>query len=735
MKQEKIKELLADMSLEEKIGQLMQLSNNFYEDVAVLTGPAMELGIGEKEIQEAGSTLSIFGAEKIRKIQEEHCKKQPHQIPLLFMADVINGYKTIFPIPLAQGCTFDPMMAKECAGISAKEAAVNGLHVTFSPMVDLVRDARWGRVMESTGEDKYLNSQFAKEIVEGYQGEHLSDWGSIAACVKHFAGYGAPTAGKEYNNVELSMRTLREDYLPAYQAAIDANSAMVMTSFNTLDRIPATGNKWLMQDVLRQEMGFEGVLISDWAAIEELIAQGIAQDKEEAAKLAIDAGVDIDMATNVYIKNLVGLVERGIVSQKQIDEAVLRILNLKNDLGLFENPYKDLNEATANKLNLCEEHRQTARKAAAQSMVLLKNEQILPLKKEGMRLALIGPYAEEKRLYGAWSLLGDEEDTISIKDGLLAKEYQNEIEVVKGTNILGTGEMLYGFKGLVTESNKIVPEDSLIKAIETAKNADIVILALGEHAYHSGEGGSRSDIKIPEEQMELFREVCKVNQNVVTILFSGRPLDLREIVAGSRAVLQAWFPGSEGGNAIADLLYADKMPEGRLSITFPYCVGQVPIHYDHFNTGRPFDGNWQNRFQSKYMDIPNEPLFAFGYGLTYTQFAYSDLKLSSHGMWKGETIQASVTLTNTGENVGTETVQCYLCDQKASVVRPVKELKGFKKVTLAPLEVAVITFEITQEMLRFYDIHMNYVSEPGKFSVFIGSDSTTQQYVEFRLMD
>ncbi len=729
MERVKLIELLNDMSLEEKIGQLMQLSSNFYEDEAVLTGPAMEFGIGENEIDQAGSTLSIFDPETIKKIQQKAIEKQPHHIPLLFMADIINGYKTIFPIPLAQGCTFQPELAKECAVVSAKEASAGGLHVTFSPMVDLVRDARWGRVMESTGEDKYLNSLFAKAIVEGYQGKQLKDKGSIAACVKHFAAYGAPTAGKEYNNVELSMRSLREDYLPAYQSAIDAGSAMVMTSFNTLDRIPATGNKWLMQDILRNEMGFNGVLISDWAAIEELISQGVAEDKEEAARLAINAGVDIDMATNIYIKHLAGLIQKGTISESQIDKAVLRILTLKNDLGLFENPYKDLNPEEYSRYNLCSSHRELARKAAADSMVLLKNEGILPLKKSGLRIALVGPYAEELHLYGAWSLLGEDKDTVSLRVGMECAGSENKLYCIKGVNLIPDQEFLYGFKGLVTERNPVT-SDSFEEAVKAASEADLVIIALGEHAYHSGEGGSKADLRLPKQQRELFEAVSRVNRNCISIIFSGRPLDLRDISEGSKALLQAWFPGSEGGNAIADLLYGKVQPSARLAMTFPYCTGQVPVHYDHFNTGRPFNGDHKNRFQSKYLDIPNEPLYPFGYGLGYTEFGYSEVRLSDTLMKKQDTVTASVVVKNMGEHAGTETVQLYLQDQKASVVRPIRELKGFQRVYLEPGEFVEIMFEINEEMLRFYNHNMEYTSEQGAFTIFIGENATTNNQAE-----
>ena len=738
MTQQQLNELLKDMSLEEKIGQLLQLSNNFYEDESVLTGPAMQLGIGEKEIYEAGSVLSVFGAEEIKAIQEAYRKKQPHHIPLLFMADIINGYKTIFPIPLAQGCSFQPELVKECARIAAKESAASGLHVTFSPMVDLVRDARWGRVMESTGEDAYLNGQMCAAMVEGYQGDKegkkLGESGHIAACVKHFAAYGAPEAGREYNNVELSERTLREDYLPAYQAGINAGSAMVMTSFNTLNHIPATGNQWLLKDILRGEMGFDGVLISDWAAIEELVFHGVAEDRKEAARQAMEAGVDIDMVTGCYINHLKELVEEGQIKEAQIDEAAMRVLKLKNDLGLFENPYKDADDVQAAELYLSEEHRKVARKAAVDTMVLLKNEaDILPLTGKET-IAFIGPYVEEGRLYGAWSLQGTDADTVTIREGIEESGLCSGcVTFHAGSSLLAEGEDLYGFKGQVKQYLEKSNEELLKEAVEAAGKAEIVVMALGEHAYHTGEGGARGNIVLPECQMRLLREVAKVNPNIITVVFAGRPLDLREVSQYSKAVLYAWFPGSEGGSAVADLLFGLRSPSARLSMSMPYSVAQAPIYYGSYSTGRPFNGDRKNRFQSVYQDMPNEPLFPFGYGLTYTEFTYSKPTLDSDSMTKDSVIKASVTVKNIGDREGTETVQLYIRDLVGTTVRPTRRLKGYERVMLQPGEETTVTFTITEEMLRFYDIHMDYVSEPGEFAAFIGGDSTTENEIRFRL--
>lgn len=738
MNQEQLNALLDDMSIEEKVGQLLQLPNNFYEDEAILTGPAMELGIGEREIYQAGSTLNEFGAQKTKMIQKAYMEKQPHHIPLMFMADIINGYQTIFPIPLAQGCSFSPALVEACASAAAKESAVTGLHVTFSPMVDLVRDARWGRVMESTGEDAYLNGRMCRAMVMGYQGDaegaSLHQYGKVAACIKHFAAYGAPEGGREYSNVELSERTLREDYLPAYQAGIDAGAAMVMTAFNTLNHIPATANRWLMKDILRNEMNFKGVVISDWAAIEELIFHGIAKDKQEAAKLAMHAHVDIDMATGCYINHIKELVTSGDISETMLDEAVMRILQLKNRLGLFENPYKDADEDKAEEIYFCKEHRALAKRAALETMVLLKNEEnLLPLTAEE-KIAVIGPYTDEARIYGAWSIHSRDEEVVTVREGIERLAATNsQVTFSRGSSLLEEDEVLYGFRGLIENQNEKSNEELLQEAKQKAQKATKVVLALGEHTFHSGEGGSSSDILLPECQMHLLREIVKVNQNIVTVIFAGRPLDLREVSKYSKAILYAWFPGSEGGNAVAELLYGVQSPSARLSMTMPYCVGQAPIYYGGYSTGRLFNGNKENRFQATYLDIPSDPLYPFGYGLTYTEFAYTEPSLSSSVMKQGAEIRAGVTVTNIGKRTGTETVQLYIRDLIGTTVRPMKRLKGFERVTLQPGESREVTFVITDEMLRFYDLHMDYVSEPGEFAVFIGGDSTTDREARFVL--
>ncbi len=724
--------LLKDMSLKEKIGQLLQLDGSFFANGMPVTGPMEAAGFDSEDLALCGSVLNLHGAAAVRTLQAQAMQRQPHKIPLLVMLDVINGYQTIFPIPLAQGCSFSREGVREAAAIAAKEASFAGQHVTFSPMVDLVRDPRWGRVMESTGEDSYLNGELAAAAVHGYQGSDLKASGSIAACVKHFAGYGMPCGGREYNNVELSERTLREAFLPGYAAAIDAGAALVMTAFHSMNRVPATGDEQLLRDILRGEMGFDGVLISDYAAIRELIPHGVAADEREAAKLAIRAGVDIDMGTPVYMQQLERLVQDGEISEALVDEAVLRVLELKNRLGLFEDPYRDASEEKAKIYSLCAQHRAAARRLAAKTFVLLKNaENLLPLPPQGKKLAFIGPYAQSRWLFGAWSLLGREEDTVNLREGVEAKGI--EAAFAAGCGILPANESLSGFGGIIPPDMDAEQEKAaLLHAVETAKAADIVILCLGEHPHQTGEGGSYADLRLPVQQRRLFDAVHAVNKNVVLLVFSGRPMELREECARAKSVLLAWFPGTEGGNALADVLFGECVPEGKLSMSIPVSVGQIPVFYSEFCTGRPDQRDLPyRRFLSHYQDIPNEPLYPFGYGLSYTSFEYSPVTLDCDVIVPGGALTASVTVTNAGPCKGTETVQMYLRDLVGSVVRPVRELKGFEKVTLETGESTTIAFTITEESLKVYDIHMNHVVEPGEFEVFIGGDSTTSNGARF----
>lgn len=737
MENSKLLELFHSLSLEEKIGQLVQLSSDFFsQNVAVKTGPMSSIGIDESKISYVGSILNASNVKEIKKIQSEYLKKSKHKIPLLFMSDIINGYKTVFPIPLALGCSFDFQLVKETAQIAAKEAAVSGIHVTFSPMVDMVRDARWGRVMETYSEDTYLNNHYASVMVEGYQG--TNDYhNNIASCVKHFAGYGGVLAGRDYNTVELCERTLREDYLHAYQSAIKAGCKMVMTSFNTIDRIPVTANKRMLRDILRDEWGFEGVTISDHSAIKELINHGVAKDESEAAKKAIEAGCDIDMMTACYANHLSKLVDEGKLDIKYIDEAALRVLKLKNDLGLFENPYRGANEDDAKKFILAPDFRKKAREAVSKSCVLLKNDNnILPLNKD-TKIALIGPYSDSKELCGMWSFTVDTDEVVTIKEGIQC--YNSNIKSCMGSQILDNYDIvdelnqLFGKKRI--DSSLIDDSVELKKAIQYAQDADIIIMAIGEHPYQSGEAASRVDLSLPETQMNLLREMAKFDKSIITLVFSGRPLILNEIEKYSDAIIQCWFPGIEGGNGIADLLFGKVNPSGRLSISFPYHVGQCPIFYNHLPTGRPLihkDEN--NRFISKYIDAPNEPLYCFGYGLSYSKFRYSSISLNSHIMKEDDNIEASITIENISNRDGVETVQLYLRDLVGSVSRPVKELKSIQKVFLKANEKTTVKFIVTNDMLKFYRYDMSFDSEAGDFEIFIGHDSSTENKEMFKLI-
>ncbi|ACS98997.1 glycoside hydrolase family 3 domain protein [Paenibacillus sp. JDR-2] len=710
--------ILEQMTLEEKIFQLMQLTPNFLsEDDANLTGPLAWMGVTENMVNNAGSVLSAVGAKETIALQKKYMENSRLGIPLLLMADIIHGYRTIFPVTLAIGSTWDLELAEKSAAIAAKESAVTGIHVTFAPMVDLVRDPRWGRVMESTGEDPYLNSEYARAFVRGFQGDDLAgDMDRVAACVKHFAAYGAAEGGRDYNTVNMSERQLRESYLPAYKAALDEGCEMVMTAFNTVDGIPATGNKWLMRNLLRDEWGFDGMLISDWGAVGEMIPHGVAADGKEAALKAIEAGVDMEMMTSHYANHLKGLVEAGKVDIKLIDESVLRILKLKDKLGLFENPYRAASEEREKEVLLSPGHRAAAREIAAKSFVLLKNErEALPLR-SGQKLALIGPFAESGDILGPWSIWGKQEETVQLHAGLSAHKAADIVAVAKGSDI------------------DAVTEEQLQEAVAAASQADVIVLALGESSEMSGEAGSRGDIRLPEAQLELVRKLKPLGKPIVVVLFNGRPLDLHGVIEEADALLEVWFPGTEGGNAIADVLYGDVNPSGRLTMSFPYSVGQVPVYYNNYNTGRPLTlQNANERYVSKYLDMPNAPLLPFGYGLSYTSFSYSEASLSTDVMNAGDTLRVSVNVTNTGASAGEEVVQLYVRDLAGEVVRPLKELKGFRKLAIQPGETQAVTFEITEEQLRYYHADLQLKSDAGEFHVFVGPNSRDAEAKSFRL--
>lgn len=721
MTTQSLTEILNHMTLAEKLDQLLQLAAPFYDEVrddGQITGPMDELGIDDEDVKNAGSVLGLSGAEKVIAVQKAHLAKNPHGIPLLFMGDIVHGFKTIFPIPLAMGCSWDMELAKLSAEIAAKESAVSGIHVTFAPMVDLVRDPRWGRVMESTGEDPYLNSLFAKALVRGFQGEDLrQDKTRVAACVKHFAAYGLVEGGREYNTVDLSEIQLREYYLPSYKAALDEGCEMVMTSFNTVHGVPATGNRRLMRDLLRDEWGFDGVLISDWAAIKELIAHGVAEDEAEAALKAMQAGVDIEMMTPCYVHHLPQLIEDGLVDESLIDEAVLRILQLKEKLGLFEDPLRGADPQREQEIVYCREHRDAARKLAEKSCVLLKNEGVLPLGRE-QRIALIGPFAKSGDILGSWSWAGSRETAVQLGTAMQAlSEGDERVVIAEGCGI------------------DSVSEAQLKEAVAAAVQADVIVLALGESSDMSGEASSRSNIKLPEAQLELIQWLKGLGKPIVVTLFNGRPLDLSGVYDVADAVLEAWYPGSEGGAAVADLLYGKANPSGRLSMSFPHSVGQIPVYYNHFNTGRPKPSeDTSEKYVSHYLDVPNAPLLPFGYGLSYTRFEYSEIALSTSQMSSDETIKATVTVSNIGELTGVETVQLYLRDVSGEVARPMKELKDFRQVELKPGESVQITFDIREEQLRYHHSDLSFHSDAGEFGVMIGPNSRDVQEGSFRLI-
>lgn len=725
MTNDDLKKLFEKLTLKEKICQLVQLSGEFHEDEVISVGPQTQLGITKEIVDNSGSVLNVIGAEKIRKIQDKYLENNKNKIPLLFMADIIYGYKIVFPIPLGLSSSWNPDLIHSAYKIIAEESTSSGLHVTFSPVADLVKDPRWGRVMETLGEDSYLNSEFIKAMVIGLQGE-LKTNSNIASCIKHFAAYGAPEGGREYNSVDMSERKLRQEYLPAYKVGVDSGCEMIMTSFNIVDGIPSTGNKWLMKEILRDEWGFEGVTIADYAAVQELLVHGVAKDEFEAAKLAIEANLDIDMKTSIYSNYLEKLVENGIIDEELINESCMRVLKLKNKLGLFEDPYRGVNIEHEKNTLISNKNREIAKKVASESIVLLKNENnILPLTKNKDKMCLLGPYIDNKSVLGLWAFHADKNDTITIKEAIENKINKEFLNYAEGCDLLSDYSFLGKFGKMGTfDTSSISKEDKLEKAIDIVKDSDTVILALGEHIMQSGEGGSRTDLTIPDLQLELLNKIKEMNKKIILIIFSGRPLILKDIIDKVDAVIYAWFPGTEGGNAIADILFGDINPSAKITMSFPYNIGQIPVYYNHFNTGRPSTtSSVDARFTSRYLDAPNNPLFPFGYGLSYSTFEYTNLSLNKNILMSGETLEVSINVKNISDIKGKEIVQLYIRDCVGSVVRPVKELKKFLKLEFDPKETKNITFKITEEDLKFYKRNMEFESEEGEFEIFVGKNS------------
>ena len=707
MTEKALQALLDSMTITEKVGQLVQCNaGQFIQNNLKITGPDGETLPPEELVSVMGSVLTFENAQQAKALQDMHLAADPKKIPILLMLDVIHGLRTTYPIPLAMGCSFDDELTAECADIARKESSACGVHVTFNPMVDTARDARWGRILETYSEEPLINSRMGAAIVRATQGEDLSDPGNVACCIKHYAAYGAGEAGRDYNTVDVSERSLRQDYLPAYKACVDAGARLVMPSFNALNGIPSVANKRLMNRILREEWGFDGVVISDYGAVAELVPHGVAADHKDAARLAMEAGCDIDMVMNCYYLHLADLVREGTVTEEMLDAAVMRVLKLKNELGLFENPYHGADEAEEERLYLCVEHRRVARRAAEESAVLLKNDGVLPFGKDVKRIALIGPFAEETHLNGFWSRPGAEQYTVTIPEGIRALMPDAELVIEKGCGA----------------NFEDVDISGIERATEAAAKAEAVILTLGEPENYSGEGRSRAELDLPGPQAELARAVLAANKNTAVVLFNGRPLVLTELAETAPAMLEMWYPGTEAGNALARLLWGDANPCGKLSAGFARSVGQYPMPYNRMNTGRPKPPPDDRAvpFTSCYLDTPNLPLYSFGYGLSYTSFAYEKLVLDRTMMRKNGEIHVTVTIRNTGACAGKETVQLYMRDPVGSVVRPVQQLIDYRKVFLEPGEKKDVTFIVTEPQLRFFNEDGKEISEAGEIRVSTG---------------
>jgi beta-glucosidase len=739
--EQRVNDLLQKMTLDEKLGQLVQYSDSGYagagEATKVGANPEARDQVNSMELAaegRLGSMLNTVGAERTNAFQHAAVDKSRLHIPLLFGADIIHGYRTIYPIPLGLGATFDPGLVRSLTRISAEEATTAGVRWFYSPMVDISRDARWGRTQEGAGEDAYLGAAMARAYVQGYQNGDLSRPDSVAACVKHFAAYGAAEAGREYNTTDMSEIRLRQVYLPPYEAAVEAGAATIMSAFNALNGVPASANPFLLTKVLRGEWGFDGFVVSDYTAVMELENHGIALDGAAAARKAITAGVDVDMMSHLYDTQLPGLIRSGQVPMSVVDEAVRRVLRVKFAMGLFEHPYARGTEVTS----AVPEHRPLVRKAAEESFVLLRNENtaqgdpLLPLKKNGAKVALIGPLAADTgAMTGDWGN-AKMPDVVTVKTALeaRAKQYGGTMTYAKGTEINGSSE------------------DGFREALQAARQSDVVVMALGESGDMSGEGGSRANLDLPGNQEKLLEEVTAAGRPVVLLVFSGRPLVLRWAAQHVAAILEAWFPGVEAGNAIADVLYGDVSPSGKLPMSFPVAVGQEPLYYNQFPTGRPPIGlnlqqppDGDSRFFSRYIDVPNSALFPFGYGLSYTQFTYGPVAVSRPTVPLREAQQesaanlvtATVTVTNAGKRPADEVVQCYVRNLGASVEQPVRSLKGFQRITLQPGESKQVSFHLGFPELSFYNSGGTAVVEPTQYTVWIGSNSLATANAGFQV--
>ncbi len=726
--------LMKKMTLEEKLGQL-----NLSASGDITTGQMASSNVAAKiKAGQVGGLFNIKGVEKIREVQRIAVEESRLKIPLLFGMDVIHGYETVFPIPLGLSCSWDPELIGRSARIAAQEATADGLCWTFSPMVDISRDPRWGRFSEGSGEDPYLGSRIAEAMVRGYQGGDLSQNNTLLACVKHFALYGASEAGRDYNTTDMSRIRMYNEYLPPYKAAVDAGVGSVMSSFNEVDGIPATANRWLMHDLLRETWGFKGLLVTDYTAILEMIDHGMG-DFREVSALALDAGIDMEMVGEGYLTTLAESLQMGRISRSQIDQACRRVLEAKYKLGLFEDPFRYCNAERAASGIFTEANRQAAREIAARTFVLMKNDQgVLPLQKKGT-LALVGPLADNtENMPGTWSVAADFSKSVSVLRGLReAAGSDLKIVYARGSNVVQDTllDSRISVFGKPTHYDRRDPDAMIREAVAAAAKADVVVAAMGESAEMSGECTSRTDISLPACQRNLLEALLATGKPVVMLLFTGRPLAIPWEKEHLPAILNVWYPGTEAGHAIADVLFGDVNPSGKLSATWPQNIGQIPLFYNHKNTGRPLaDGAWFEKFRSNYLDVSNDPLFPFGFGLSYTRFSYGNLVISKDTLSFGEDLEVSVDVTNTGAFDGEEVVQLYVRDMVGTVTRPVKELKGFRKLLIRKGETATVTFRLTTGDLAFYHSDQAWHAEPGLFRIFTGGDASASLQRDFTLI-
>lgn len=727
-----VQELLQKMTLEEKIGQLNLLTPGG----GVATGAVISQNVEEKiKAGQVGGLFGIAGPEKIRVVQELAIRQTRLKIPLLIGSDVIHGYKTTFPIPLGLSATWDMELLERAAHMAALEATADGINWNFSPMVDIARDPRWGRIAEGAGEDPYLGSAIAAAMVRGYQGGDLSDPTTMMACVKHFALYGASQAGRDYHSVDMGRLEMYNQYLPPYKAAIDAGVASAMTSFNDVDGVPATGNRWLLTTLLREAWEFSGFVVSDYTSVNEMVAHGLG-NLQTVSALSLKAGLDMDMVGEGFLTTLKKSVDEGKVTEDEITRACLRILEAKYKLGLFEDPFRYLDNSRPKKDILTPEHRKLAREIAARSFVLLKNHQdVLPLRKNS-KIALVGPLADSRNnMLGTWAPTGNPDLAITILEGLKKVAPNALIRYAKGANITNDAELakrvnVFGPRVVI---DKRTPEALLTEALDLARQSDVVIAVVGEATEMSGEAASRTDITLPKAQKKMIKALVETGKPVALVLMSGRPLVISEESELPVSILQVWHPGVEAGNAVADVLFGAYNPSGKLTATWPRNIGQIPIYYSVKHTGRPAAAGEFKKFRSNYLDSPNTPLFPFGYGLSYTTFTYSDLHLDKIEIGPGESLGVQVTLANTGDYDGEEVVQLYLRDVERSITPPVKQLKGFKKVFVPKGESIRVTLTLSPEDLKFYNGELQFVAEPGDFEVFVGTDSDGSMKASFTL--